>query len=101
MNLLVPVRFSCGSNLVVTQALLSCDHTSFKGHLSSTMAGLVHVFLPKAGGQQLEQEMYRNCVSVHTESSDKRAMRYDLLFAVAQYCVQLSQGYALFDIRAN
>ncbi|KAL0020316.1 hypothetical protein WJX77_007938 [Trebouxia sp. C0004] len=48
MNLLVPVRFSCGSNLVVTQALLSCDHTSFKGHLSSTMAGLVHVFLPKA-----------------------------------------------------
>jgi len=50
MNLTaIPVRFSCWSHLAVTQALLSCDHASFKGHLSGVLAGLLHVFLPKAG----------------------------------------------------
>ncbi|DBA66190.1 TPA: hypothetical protein ACH3X2_002573 [Trebouxia sp. C0005] len=57
MNLTaIPVRFSCWSNLVVTQALLSCDHVSFKGHLSGILAGLLHVFLPKAGGSAVKTE---------------------------------------------
>jgi len=57
MNLTaIPVRFSCWSNLVVTQALLSCDHVSFKGHLSGILAGLLHVFLPKAGGSRVRTE---------------------------------------------
>jgi len=57
MNLTaIPVRFSCWSNLVVTQALLSCDRVSFKGHLSGILAGLLHVFLPKAGGSRVRTE---------------------------------------------
>ena len=57
MNLTaIPVRFSCWSHLAVTQALLSCDHVSFKGHLSGILAGLLHVFLPKAGGFMLTTE---------------------------------------------
>ena len=57
MNLTaIPVRFSCWSHLAVTQALLSCDHASFKGHLSGVLAGLLHVFLPKAGGFMVRTE---------------------------------------------
>ena len=82
MNLTtIPVRFSCWSHLVVTQALLSCDHVSFKGHLSGILAGLLHVFLPKAGGVTVrtEQNMYQVCMSM--------AVSNELLFVVAKCCV--------------
>lgn len=80
MNLTtIPVRFSCWSHLVVTQALLSCDHVSFKGHLSGILAGLLHVFLPKAAKQlhsasrgQKQQpsqhQPWHSCLSAHTRS---------------------------------
>ncbi|DBA96327.1 TPA: hypothetical protein ACH3X3_002504 [Trebouxia sp. C0006] len=42
-----PAKFSCWISLAVTQFLV--PQASFTGHLCGVLAGLVHVYIPKAG----------------------------------------------------
>lgn len=43
----VPLQYHCWINLIYNQIMM--PHVSFTGHLCGILAGLVHVFLPKAG----------------------------------------------------
>lgn len=43
----VPLQYQCWMNLIYNQ--VTVPHASFTGHLCGILAGLVHVFLPKAG----------------------------------------------------
>ena len=43
----VPAKFSCWISLAVTQILV--PQASFTGHLCGVLAGLMHVYIPKAG----------------------------------------------------
>lgn len=45
----IPVQFSCWPQLLLSQILLPQTSVSFAGHLCGIVAGLLHVFLPKAG----------------------------------------------------
>ena len=45
----IPVQFSCWPQLLLSQILLPQANVSFTGHLCGIFAGLLHVFLPKAG----------------------------------------------------
>ena len=42
-----PAKFSCWISLAVTQILV--PQASFTGHLCGVLAGLMHVYIPKAG----------------------------------------------------
>ena len=46
-GLWVPARFSCWASLAVTQMLV--PQASLTGHLCGVIAGLAHVYIPKAG----------------------------------------------------
>ena len=48
-NIPIPVQFSCWPQLLLSQILLPQANVSFTGHLCGIFAGLLHVFLPKAG----------------------------------------------------
>ena len=43
----IPAKFSCWANLAVTQLLV--PQSSLTGHLCGIVAGLRHVYIPKAG----------------------------------------------------
>lgn len=43
----VPVQYHCWINLIYNQIMM--PRVSFTGHFCGILAGLVHVFLPKAG----------------------------------------------------
>lgn len=46
-GLCMPARFSCWASLAVTQVLV--PQASLTGHLCGVVAGLAHVYIPKAG----------------------------------------------------
>ena len=46
-GLCIPARFSCWASLAVTQVLV--PQASLTGHLCGVVAGLAHVYIPKAG----------------------------------------------------
>jgi len=46
-GLYMPAKFSCWASLAVTQFLV--PQASFTGHLCGVLAGLLHVYIPKAG----------------------------------------------------
>lgn len=46
-SLEMPAKFSCWASLAVTQYLV--PQASFTGHLCGLLAGLLHVYIPKAG----------------------------------------------------
>lgn len=43
----IPAKFSCWATLAVTQLLV--PKASLTGHLCGIVAGLIHVYIPKAG----------------------------------------------------
>lgn len=43
----IPAKFSCWANLAVTQLLV--PQASLTGHLCGIVAGLAHMYIPKAG----------------------------------------------------
>lgn len=45
----IPVQFRCWPELLLAQIMLPHAHVSFTGHLCGIFAGLLHVYLPKAG----------------------------------------------------
>ena len=45
----IPVQFRCWPQLLLAQLMLPTTHVSFTGHLCGIFAGLLHVYLPKAG----------------------------------------------------
>ena len=46
-EIIVPLQYMCWVNLLYNQLVM--PQASFSGHMSGILAGLVHVFLPKAG----------------------------------------------------
>ena len=46
-GLYMPARFSCWASLAVSQLLV--PQASLTGHLCGVIAGLAHVYIPKAG----------------------------------------------------
>lgn len=46
-NRTIPLQYMCWVNLLYNQVVM--PEVSFSGHMSGILAGLVHVFLPKAG----------------------------------------------------
>ena len=46
-GLVAPAKFSCWISLAVSQILV--PQASFTGHLCGVLAGLMHVYIPKAG----------------------------------------------------
>lgn len=45
----IPVQFRCWLQLLLAQFMLPDAHVGFTGHLCGIFAGLLHVYLPKAG----------------------------------------------------
>ena len=45
----IPVQFRCWPQLLLAQMMLPATHVSFTGHLCGIFAGLLHIYLPKAG----------------------------------------------------
>lgn len=45
----IPVQFRCWLQLLLAQIMLPDAGVSFTGHLCGIFAGLLHVYLPKAG----------------------------------------------------
>ena len=46
----MPAKFSCWASLAITQLIV--PQASFTGHLCGIIAGLAHIYLPKAGVKQ-------------------------------------------------
>lgn len=62
----IPVQFRCWPELLLAQIMLPHAHVSFTGHLCGILAGLLHVYLPKAV-KQLHQSHRRRCELRHEQ----------------------------------